>query len=821
MAPLPEHVLALLPDRARGPVAIADGFTLLSQSIEGGAAGPICVSASVFGREIVLRAASFAASGGEGACVVFEGAMAEPLLNLGSLAALSLPRVALRAARGAATPGGSEPASFAVEGRGRLEIQGLAGLDAGPLVLEGDLTTETGGASGGAYLRLHFKESRVTARAAGGATITLSFKHLYFIWSEPSGLAVEMTAGLAIGGLPPLIQAALPSEVLVDVELTERGLRVTAGSVFDSIVIPLPAIVPLGGREPLELGEIRLSASNLSITAGRCLTCAVDLRVDAPPVLRAFIEPRFDLRLTADAEDVEVRLLSSPLRAVTFAPRAGGLVDASVDLGPYGRASFVVPSLRVNWATKSLEMEGRLRYRDLQIPLGALRSRLKERGAGSIADRLPASIVLRPGGLAGAASMLADFIEDALGRGMLGERAKDELLALARRADRLPARLRESFLTVNLPPELIFQIGITPDLGARIAVSPPSAESEPVKVLLPILGADGPELLGLSLRSFAVSAILGGRLFAIEVDAEVDRFPLLPIALAATLSGGGLFPPPDELEQRILCRDLFALVVPGASGAALIPLFFKQIGVVYAGISDLKVDARWSLPAPELNFAAVLRAVSGLSHFFAEPAASAALIDWPPELRLALTVGPSYVRLPRYLGGRTFGSTEPSPPIEASLSVARALLAARDIDINGLIAAIPEGFGEREIDVELGSSFRKAQRVWSTVFSPAVHAASHVVLSPEGAPPKAPKSGGLSGKLSALRGHLAQGISALSGDTDTSAFHARVVGVSTEGIRLRASLPRHHGGEARETEIELRWDDPLGPLASLVGDLSG
>src|SRR5262249_24621551 len=155
---------------------------------------------------------------------------------------------------------------------------------------------------------------------------------------------------------------------------------------------------------------------------------------------------------------------------------------------------------------------------------------------------------------------------------------------------------------------------------------------EPVKLLIPSAGPSGPELLGISLHRLGIGQMLGGQLMTLEVDAEIDRSPLLPVALAMTLSGSGAFTAPDELEQRILCRELYSIVVFPGGAPLLIPLFFEQIGLKYSGIDGLKADVRWSLPAPRIDLPGALRAIAGARALLAGGGARAA-VSALPELR--------------------------------------------------------------------------------------------------------------------------------------------------------------------------------------------
>ena len=644
----------------------------------------------------------------------------------------------------------------------------------------------------------------------GGIELTVAPRHVYLIPGETRGLELDMPATIALHGLPSSIQGALGSNASAEVTLSESGIKIIARSVFAPIGVPLPAIkieIP-GGGAPIELGHLILSANNLTLSVDREVALSVDLGLGLPPELNRIFgpplgevfdtykpeqpEPNLVARVTARANDIDIRLLASPLKAIKLTRRPDGSLASDVKLGPYGEISFTMPVFRFDWATKNLVAEGRFSHRNLRLPLAPVIELLKAGGLHEMAEKLPSSIPIAPVNLGGAG--LAQLLTEALGPGVVEAFGVDELSKILERSAHLPSRLREALVSIEAPGDLAYRIALSPDLSARvlIAAAPPPHSREnlditareqqtPLKLLVPILGPHGPEILRLTLYSLAIGELLAGQIVTLEIDAEIDRFELAPLALAAALTD--LLPSPAELALRIGCRDLFSILVFPGGNPLPIPLFFKEISLLSRSLDGLLIESRWELPAPSLPHLA--RTAATLKHLLLlPPDAAPAAID----LGIRLTVGPNFVRLPDYLGGQILGSQNKGPVIDALPAVVRALAALRTLDLNGLLASIPDDLGVREVDIELGSAYRRARWLLSTAAS-------------------GPRD------LPALSRRIREGLAVIPGGTGAR-VHARLLDVSSKGLRLAAALP--DAGPDRVIDIEIRFADLLGSLASLA-----
>jgi hypothetical protein len=638
----------------------------------------------------------------------------------------------------------------------------------------------------------------------GRIELTVAPRHVVLIPGETRGLQLDMLADIALHGLPSAIQGALGSNASAEVTLSESGIKVIARSVFAPIGVRLPAIEIPGGGAPIELGDLILSANNLTLSVDREVAFSVDLGLGLPPELNRIFdapvgevfetynpeqpEPNLVARVTAQAKDIDIRLLASPLKAIKLTRRPDGSLASDVKLGPYGEISFTMPVFRLDWATKNLVAEGRFSHRDLRLPLAPVIELLKAGGHHEMAERLPSSIPIAPGNLGGAG--LAQLLTAALGPRVAEAFGVDELSKILERSNHLPSRLRDALASIEAPSDFAYRIALSPDLSARvfIAAAPQSRENlditdrdqqTPLKLLVPILGPHGPEILRLTLYSLAIGELLAGQIVTLEIDAEIDRFELAPLALAVALAD--LLPSPAELALRIGCRDLFSIVVFPGGNPLPIPLFFKEISLVSRSLDGLLIESRWELPAPSLPHLA--HAAATLKNLLLLPpdAAPASIPDG-----IHLTVGPNFVRLPDYLGGQILGSQDKGPVIDALPVVVRALAALQRLDWNGLLASIPDDLGVREVDIELGAAYRRARWLLSTA---------------------GPRD------LPALSPRIRDGLAAIPTETGAR-VHARLLDVSTRGLRLAAAFA--DAGADRAIDIEIRFADLLGSIASLA-----
>jgi hypothetical protein len=440
----------------------------------------------------------------------------------------------------------------------------------------------------------------------------------------------------------------------------------------------------------------------------------------------------------------------------------------------------------------------------------------------SFAKRLPESIGLQPFGWMDLATAFTNLITQTLGASVIAERARAELNHLVERMDLLPHHLRESLLHVEFPTDLAFRIELTSDLGAQIQLSPiappgPTAhgvqsedvEPKAMKLLIPLLGPSGPEWIGLSLRHIAFSQIRAGQLFAIEVDADVDRFELLPLALSMTLAKEGTFTRPDDLQQRLSCRKMVALLAFPSGTPVLVPVFFDELSIQWMGLDGFGASGRWSFPAPKMAFAALMRLLAHVENAaMVRPGQFLRSLKLPEHVLLTLTTGPFWIRLPTYLGGGRVDIEQATAELDTPETLARFLRAVQQVDIDGFLETIPFAMGEHLLDLEIGSSFRTALRRWSTIAGPALIVSAWSALRDDG---DALPSARIADKLRSRKG-----IFALGGATSEKYVAARLVGITSTGIEIVVILPLASAQPPVEHRFELRWSHLLASVMEVA-----
>ena len=258
---------------------------------------------------------------------------------------------------------------------------------------------------------------------------------------------------------------------------------------------------------------------------------------------------------------------------------------------------------------------------------------------------------------------------------------------LAKVIERAPPRLLD-YLNVVLPDELVGDLSVS--AAGSVALSLTTG-GPPIRLLVPAMGALGPALLGVELHGLSFGELLDGVLFQLTLDVVTDWFDLLPLlaALEPPPGVGVALAPASALGNRIIIHDLLVLIVYETEIPIPIPVFFGELGWEYHDALGFVVQAHLAFPEPVFSPGAALRVFAALERFLT--VAEARLDpDLPLDgMDLALTLGPTYVGLPPWLGGRTLGTTTGLPAVSAWKVVASALDAAKFVSLPALIAAIP------------------------------------------------------------------------------------------------------------------------------------
>ncbi len=646
-----------------------------------------------------------------------------------------------------ATAGEAETAATCqVSGVGTLRLQlteGVAAEFSGSVQLKADRQgvgfTFSADQSGNNQLRIDIP----TGVGSQNPAVEFSFSELAIAHSR-DGWRVQADATTRFSGLPAFLTAPIPGTELALVPQEPRvwSFNAGGGEVAFSIDrlwegecprLPLPSI-RIGGAE-LALGILWLDARQWTIRFGQQSTSAAKIALqttlqvavsdeinrlfgvgaDGQPrtrIFRTFTSGVTDpsssatgIQLDLSEKGISALLEGSPLNAMQ--PDAQGFYDLSLGAdGQFGKLRTRMPEFRFDGSGWVAAGEWHIE-KPLKLPLFPLKEALSQAGLGPLAGVLPAGVPLDDIRLLDENNRLvfgpwldrlAKQTELSLPQELI-----EALKTLEESAEQLleqtPGRFNE-YLNFQMPPDLAFALEVRAGGGLKLDLSTRASEDGapvPLKLLLPFVDpATGiPELLGVELVSLSFGEILGGSLFLLELEGKFDRFDLISMALCLTT---GHLADGKTSSRRFLRSyniDRLLAVIPAATPVP-VPLFYREIGVSYYGWEMLQFESHWHFPLPEVGLFGALDLFSQLKDFFCEKDVRLSP-DAPPEgFRLPFTIGPNYLRLPPYLGGKMIGSDQPLPEWSVWSSLASLL--------NGLKTGRPRDFLQAlPVEARIGS----------------------------------------------------------------------------------------------------------------------
>lgn len=566
------------------------------------------------------------------------------------------------------------------------------------------------------------------------------------------GWRVHADASTRFTGLPAFMTAPIPGTRFSLVPDEPRIWSFTAGRgklafaidrLWEGALprIPLPAI-PVKGKE-LSLGMMCLDAGGWEIRLGQkspadskiALQATIQVAVSEEinrlfgvesdgrtPWLEFFksfvpgVEDPFKkatgIRLSLSEKGITALPQGSPINPVQ--PDDHGLYRIS--LGPggrFGQLSTRMPMFRFDGLGWTAAGEWHIE-KPLQLPLMPAKAALAQAGLGLFAQALPEAVPLDDIQLVDANDRLTfgPWLDKATkhpGAAKIPREILQALHALEKAAENLlertPGRFNE-YLDFRMPTDLAFAIEVRGGGGVKLDVTTrpnENAPPRPLKLLLPFMDPTTgiPELLGVELISLSLGEILGGALFLLEVDGKCDRFDL--VALALCLSTGHLADgktSPRKFQRAFTLERLLA-VIPAATPVP-IPLFYREIGVSYYGWEMLRLETHWHFPLPDAGLFAALDLFSELKRFFTEKSRKLTPDCAPPGFKLPFRIGPNFIQLPPYLGGRLIGSEHGLPQWSVWKSLAHLLNGLKTGDPQDLLAALPVEARVGEAGVDFG-----------------------------------------------------------------------------------------------------------------------
>lgn len=565
--------------------------------------------------------------------------------------------------------------------------------------------------------------------------------------SKPSW-AFDAAIGLRFDNVPARLQSILPTAKAV-----EGHFHVDSSSVLvsvDSLVlrqdVPLPKTTL--GNTTIDLGTAAVEVSQLQVQLGRHIALSASLGFGIPQQMNSIFgsstvhffrtyqppDPTgttlTSLRVSLDsASGLQVQLLSSPIEAITFQQK-GNDTWCNANLGDFGAVTFTLPVF--HYDGQSFSASGNFQQATdangqpipLKLPLTPLKSLLGACGLKDIAKNIPNGLPLRSLKVYDAQGHHFNgdaFIQALLELGgsnfTLDDNIKSILRTLEAQLDRLPDDFK-AYLDIELPTQFQFAFSLSPDGQFQASASvdekgDASGNRPAIKFLYPNMGLLGPQLTGITLRSFSIGEMLGGSVIRINLDMDVHQFNLLTLLPALVLPEDPVpnLPRTQDLVTHIPIHNLFMLIIYEALIPIPVPIFFDQLGLEYLSLEGVNFQLHGSFPNPLSHFAAsdLPTLFSALLQFFSD---RAYMLDASKLSHIlpTLTIGPNTLQLPQYLGGNSLiAPADPTynPVIDLTADVAQALNTLKQhllppFNLNQVAQAIPLKRRVGQQDLSLG-----------------------------------------------------------------------------------------------------------------------
>ncbi len=248
--------------------------------------------------------------------------------------------------------------------------------------------------------------------------------------------------------------------------------------------------------------------------------------------------------------------------------------------------------------------------------------------------------------------------------------------------DNLPNRFTD-YLSINVPQSLSLNIDITADGGFSFGLN---TSGDPLQLLIPC----GPlgQLMGVRLSKLAVGTAFGGSCLKVEIDGDIDNFDLITLGTSLLLNNlddklklpqevKDLLPDCKRFQNSFVMRDFFVLIIIATEIPIPIPIFYKRLEMAYVGVDGFEINTLLSFPKPEIGIGEILKIITNAKSFIMTQLPEgvektpANIRKWVDEKTLlndgnyglelskrmpstlcdtALSAGPFYIMLPRYLG---------------------------------------------------------------------------------------------------------------------------------------------------------------------------
>jgi hypothetical protein len=536
-----------------------------------------------------------------------------------------------------------------------------------------------------------------------------------------SSWAIDTSGGLWIEGLPKSVQSIGPSSANTKVTAHLISTETSFSIVVDRLIQPVAFKLPTAqaGQTKLDLGTAVIDASNFQlIVSSSDVVGSMDFGLGLPTELNHILGSGVDifnvyqannpnsvtrLRLSLDtAHGMQVALVTPPFKAMTFSTQGSdSYFDAN--LGDFGKIRALVPVFSYNgvgFAAKGSFTQ----VAPLKLPLVPLKWLFKACNLDALANSIPDGLSIaeikiydtqtKQFDVDGLIGMFQGLISSTVPANLQNDAttalndAKSALKALSNQLDKLPDLLKDYFDFV-LPKSISFEINMTTEGQFNCKVSVDKAT--PIKLLYPSFNGIEPVLMGLTVYGFSIGEVFDGALMTVGADFIQDTFGLIELfaALTLPLDKLSILPSSRSLAHRLIVRNLFMLLITETAIPIPIPLFYDEFGLEYLGLEGIALQVHFSLPKPSLKMSDAEQIFSNLEKFFTVHSYLLDANTPPQSASLSLTFGPDFLTLPKYLGGKTLGSTTGTYTINAYETLAHALNALKTLSLNEIVEAIP------------------------------------------------------------------------------------------------------------------------------------
>lgn len=533
---------------------------------------------------------------------------------------------------------------------------------------------------------------------------------------QQSGTKISAAVRARLVGLPAPLDRCLPQQLDLVGSFAAGTLSLALAATF-GVDIALPAFEVAGKQ--VALGTMRLEVSSIGLQISRTPSFSATVGLGLPSelnkifgtqasgaasieVFRTFIPPQpgsppgdsglIRLALQLSTSGLSAQLLDPPLKCIT-----GAGTQWSLNLGEFGAVSLTMPTISASGA--NLSGSGSISVdpqRGLHLPLTPIRALFEMAGLGEAAKALPRSVRL-------------DRIHllDASGEvdlpGMLGVRREDlpaevrsAMAALGQITKRLPARL-QSYLAFDIST---LSFSISTDAAGNLSIEVATGRDTPLRCLLPGF----PFITGVQLRRLSFGPVMGGSLFKLDIDADIDVFDFATLIMAEAMPDHWFGEGKDQplplratIQRTLHLNNLMAIIVYQAGIPIPLPLLYTKLGYTYTGIEGFQSELHLFCHSPKaattgkfsFDMGEALALLGSLKRFFTERSYLLSAQKAPEGLNLAYRIYNANLTLPRYLGGSKFGIDKPVEVVNLYTALAGTLDTIKTGSPGYLIKAAP------------------------------------------------------------------------------------------------------------------------------------